>query len=77
MSEIITTMTTISKGNLPARLPISSTILYTFLMYYFNVDGVYWGVYITIMFIWWLITIIALYKQKSVDIFQATHRSEY
>lgn len=41
-------------SNTPTRLPFSSTILYVFLMYYFNVSGIWWGIFITIFTILWI-----------------------
>ena len=39
--------------SLPVRFPIQSTILYSFLLHYFNADNIYWGIFITLYSILW------------------------
>lgn len=51
--------------NTPTKFPLQSTILYTFLLYYFQVNGVFWGIFITIYSIYWAIVIyIKLHEEK-------------
>lgn len=56
--------------NIPARIPLNSTILYTFLLYYFEVDRLIWGIYICLMIAYWALNIAALFIQERVDIFE-------
>jgi hypothetical protein len=55
-------------SNTPAKLPIQSTILYSFLLYYFNVDNLWWGIFITLMLIWWAISFYAIFHQVIIDL---------
>jgi hypothetical protein len=57
-------------SNLPARLPIASTILYIFLMDYYQVDRLWWGIFITVYGVYWILLIIGLFMQEKVDIFK-------
>lgn len=59
----------IHRTDLPVRLPINSTILYTFLLYYFNVQPFIWGVFITIFTLYWILCIIGLVIQDQKKIF--------
>lgn len=54
--------------NLPAKLPIHTTILYAFLLYYFNAAQWIWGAFITLTILYWIIVIINFCYQKSIDI---------
>lgn len=49
---------------LPTKLPVQSTVLYTFLMYYFSAPEFAWGVYFIVMFIVWVLFIVSMKKQK-------------
>lgn len=62
--------------NIPARLPISTTVLYSFLMYYFNVDNLWWGVFITVFVIYWAISIWIVYAQEKIDLFEEKEQSD-
>lgn len=55
-------------SNIPIKLPIQSTILYTFLLYYFKVPGLVWGIFITLYLIYWIIIIIAIWNQIKIDL---------
>ncbi len=55
-------------SNVPVKLPLQSTILYSFLLYYFHASGVLWGIFITLYAIYWLISIISLFNQDVVDL---------
>jgi len=55
-------------SNLPARLPIQSTILYSFLLYYFKVDSLYWGIFITLYSLLWIVVIIAKCYEERIDL---------
>lgn len=56
-------------SNTPAKLPIHSTLSYSFLMYYFNVHGIWLGVFITLFSIYWIICMVEIWHQDRVDIF--------
>ena len=55
-------------SNLPTRLPINSTILYSFLLYYFKVDSLYWGIFITLYSLLWIAVIIAKCYEEKIDL---------
>jgi len=55
-------------SNTPLKLPVQSTILYTFLLYHFQVSGIWWGIFITIYLIYWLLAIIAKLNEESIDL---------
>lgn len=54
--------------NVPSRLPVNSTILYSFLLYYFNVDDLYWGIFITLFSIYWILVIIVKFNEVNIDL---------
>lgn len=54
--------------NTPVRLPIQSTILYTFLLYHFQVSGIWWGVFITLYSLIWIIVIVAKWNEEKIDL---------
>ena len=54
--------------NTPARLPINSTILYAFLLHYFNAGGIWWGIFITVFLIYWTLVIVAKFNEQAVDL---------
>ena len=54
--------------SLPVRLPFQSTILYSFLLYYFNVENLYWGIFITLYSILWIIAIAIKCNEIKVDL---------
>ena len=54
--------------NLPVRLPIQSTILYSFLLYYFEAHDVLWGVFITLYSILWIGLIWIKINEIKVDL---------
>ena len=54
--------------NVPTRYPINSTILYSFLLYYFNVDGLYWGIFITLFSIYWILVIVVKSNEVNIDL---------
>ena len=55
-------------ANTPVKLPIQSTILYTFLLYHFQVSGIWWGVFITLYSIFWIIVIVAKWNEEKIDL---------
>lgn len=55
-------------SNTPVKLPVQSTILYTFLLYHFQVSGIWWGIFITLYSIYWIIAIVAKWNEESVDL---------
>jgi len=57
---------TIVVKNVPMRLPVVGTAFYSFLMYYFGIGGVWLGVYICVMVLYWIIAILAVWNQEQV-----------
>lgn len=58
----------ISAKNLPARLPINSTVVFYLLMDNLNASPVAWGVGITLVVILWIAAITAICTQEHVDV---------
>jgi predicted membrane protein len=54
-------------ANTPVKLPIQSTILYTFLLHHFQVSGIWWGVFITLYSLIWIIVIVAKFNEEKID----------
>ena len=54
--------------NQPTKLPVLGTVLYAFLMDYYNVSDFWWGVFIVCFSIIWIICIIALFLQETIDL---------
>jgi len=50
------------------RLPIQSTILYTFLLWHFEVNPIWWGVFITLYSLLWIVALIAKYNEERIDL---------
>ena len=63
-------------SNIPMKLPISQTILYTFLMDYYNASELAWGVFISLGIIMWIGVIAFLIKQERIDIFKEEKQEE-
>lgn len=62
---------TISRKNLPTKIPTTTFLLWVLALDYWNAPGWLWGVAITIMVIILLSTIyIVFWKSESVDIFE-------
>jgi len=57
-------------SNSPTKLPITGTVLYSFLLYYFNVSGIIIGIFATIYAIYWILCIVAIWNEKRVDLFE-------
>jgi hypothetical protein len=55
-------------SNTPVRFPIQGTILYTFLLYHFQVSGIWWGIFITLYSLYWIIAIVAKWNEESIDL---------
>jgi hypothetical protein len=55
-------------SNTPVKFPVQSTILYTFLLYHFQVSGIYWGIFITLYSLLWIIAIIAKWNEERIDL---------
>ena len=55
-------------SNFPMKMPLNSTILYSFLLYYFNVDNIWWGIFITLYSILWIVFFVAKYNEESIDL---------
>mgnify|MGYP000853028413 CR=1 FL=1 len=55
-------------SNTPVKFPIQSTILYTFLLYHFQGSGIWWGIFITLYSLYWIIAIVAKWNEESIDL---------
>lgn len=55
-------------ANFPIRLPFQSTVLYTFLLYYFNVGSLYWGIFITLFSLYWILVIAVKWNEVKIDL---------
>lgn len=53
--------------NLPIRLPFQSTILYSFLLYHFHVNGLIWGIFISLYVIYWVLAIAVKLTENGVE----------
>ena len=53
--------------NTPIRLPFQSTILYTFLLYHFQVSEIWWGVFITLYSIIWIAAIVIRLNEEKIN----------
>ena len=56
-------------SNVPSKFPITSTVLYSFLLHYFNVDNIWWGIFITLYSIYWILALYLVFTQERVDLF--------
>ena len=54
--------------NQPTKLPVLGTVLYAFLMDYYDASDFWWGVFIVCFSIIWIICIIALFLQETIDL---------
>ena len=54
--------------NQPTKLPILGTVVYTFLMDYYNASDFWWGVFILGFSIIWIIFIISLFNEEKIDL---------
>ncbi len=54
--------------NTGVKLPFQSTILYSFLLYYFQVSGIWWGIFITLFSIYWIVLIPIKKDEEGVDL---------
>ena len=54
--------------NQPTKLPVVGTVLYAFLMDYYNASDFWWGVFIVCFSIIWIICIVALFLQETIDL---------
>jgi hypothetical protein len=55
-------------SNTPVKFPFQSTILYPFLLYHFQVSGIWWGIFITLYLLYWIIAIVAKWNEVSIDL---------
>ena len=55
--------------NTRIRLPFQSTILYSFLLYYFDVNDIVWVIFGTLYTIFWIIAIIIKVQEEEIDLF--------
>lgn len=63
-------------ANTPTKLPFTSTVLYSFLMWYFKVDNLYWGIFICVFGLLWIVSINALFTQEIVDLDPSTEQGK-
>jgi len=54
--------------NTPTKLPFTATVLYAFLIDYYNVSDFWWGVFIVCFSVIWIIAIVALFYQETIDL---------
>lgn len=54
--------------NIPVRLPIQSTILYSFLLYYFHASGLIWGIFGTLYLIFWILVLITKFSEERINL---------
>lgn len=54
--------------NYPVKFPIQSTILYAFLLYHFNLSGIWWGIFITLYSIYWVVAIAIKWNEERIDL---------
>jgi len=54
--------------NQPIRLPISTTALYAFFLYYFKIADLWLGIAIAIGVLWWICVLALWWNQKGVEI---------
>ena len=62
--------------SLPVRLPVQSTVLYSFLLHYFNASGILWGIFITLFTILWIVVIVVKSSEIKVDLNETTGKEE-
>lgn len=55
-------------SNIPTKFPWLATVLYSFLLYYFKIGAIWWGVFITLFTIYWLILFIQKWNEEKVDL---------
>lgn len=58
----------IATKNLPTRVPIPSTVLYIFLLDYYEANGYWWGAVITILALMWIAVIINKVQETEIDL---------
>lgn len=54
--------------NTPIKFPVNSTILYSFLLYHFNVSGIWWGIFITLYSIYWILAFVIAWNEVKIDL---------
>ena len=54
--------------NQPTKLPVVGTVLYAFLMDYYNASDFWWGVFIVCFSIIWIICIFSFFLQETIDL---------
>ena len=55
--------------NTGIKLPIHSTIIYSFLLYYFDVSEIYLGIFGAVYVIYWCLAISIKWNEEEIDIF--------
>lgn len=58
----------ITLTSIPIKLPFNSTILYTFLLWYFKADNLWWGIFITVFTIIWILVLIVKFNEINVSL---------
>jgi len=54
--------------NTPSRLPLNSTVLYAFLLHHFQASGIWWGIFITLYSIYWIVALIIKFNEEHIDL---------
>ena len=55
-------------SNVPIRLPVQSTVLYSFLLWHFEVNPIWWGIFGTLYAILWTVVLIAKFNEERIDL---------
>lgn len=72
--KITTTITVISRRNLPVRLPVWQTVTCWLLLDRLHADHFWWGSAALLFLIIWGACVWAAFKQKEIDIFDPDQR---
>lgn len=62
--------------NIPTKLPVSGTVLYSFLMWHFEAPSWLWGVFISFFAIGWILAIINIVAEDRIDLFKKNDNAE-
>ncbi|MDB0601103.1 hypothetical protein PL373_08080 [Tenacibaculum maritimum] len=54
--------------NIPVRIPLNSTILHWFLLYYFNAPQWLWTAWIIFALIYWVLVLIIISREEKITI---------
>lgn len=60
--------TTYCIGPIKFHLPIFSTGMIAFLLWFFKVDNIWWGIFIAFEVIMWIVVIATIWNQEEINI---------